>query len=192
MYHLNKKLILASQSPRRKQLLKESGFDFDVITTGIDEIIDPKWPIELTAQYLSEQKATACLNTIDKDNRIILAADTIVVLDNKLLGKPENRNHAIAMLRELSGKQHKVYTGICFEGVVKHVETVLSLVEFDTFDNREIEFYIDNCKPYDKAGSYGVQEWLGHCKIKHIEGSFTNIMGLPMHQVYNVLKRFII
>lgn len=192
MYQLNKKLILASQSPRRKQLLKESGFDFDVIITGIDEIIDPNWSIELTAQNLAMQKAAACLNSIDKDQVILLAADTIVVLNNKILGKPENRNHAISMLNDLSGKQHKVYTGICFEGSVKHVETVLSLVEFDTMDKREIELYIDYCKPYDKAGSYGVQEWLGHCKIKHIEGSFTNIMGLPMHQVYNVLSQYII
>ncbi len=192
MYQLNKKLILASQSPRRKQLLKESGFDFDVITTGIDEIVDPNWPLELTAQNLAAQKALACLNTINNYQIIILAADTIVVLDDQILGKPKNRDHAISILTDLSGKQHKVYTGICFEGSVKHVETVQSLVEFDAMDKREIEFYIDFCKPYDKAGAYGVQEWLGHCKIKHIEGSFTNIMGLPMHQVYNVLRQYII
>jgi septum formation protein len=181
-------LILSSQSPRRQQLLRESGFVFDIQIPDIDETVDPDWGLEDVAVNLAVQKAEAVMKRIPFADRIILAADTIVAIDNGILGKPGNKDEALSMLRQMSGRVHEVYTGVAFRGVI-HVDFfVRSRVEFDVLSETEMEYYIDTCSPYDKAGSYGVQEWLGHCKIKWIEGSFTNIMGLPMHEVYQTLR----
>jgi septum formation protein len=183
-------LILASQSPRRKQLLRESGFDFSAIPPQVDETIDPLWEIQDIAVNLAISKAEAVLNDENKSS-IILASDTIVVLDNQILGKPSDKNEAKTMLSVMSGRVHEVHTGVAFRGVFTDQFSVISRVEFDLLSTAEIDYYIEACAPYDKAGSYGVQEWLGHCKIKWIEGSFTNIMGLPMHEVYGALRPFI-
>jgi septum formation protein len=183
-------LILASQSPRRKQLLKESGFEFIAIPSEIDESIDPFWEIKDVAVNLAIAKAEAILNS-DNKSSIILASDTIVVLDEQILGKPTDKNDAKNMLSAMSGRVHEVHTGVAFRGVFSDQFCVISRVEFDILSRGEIDYYLDACAPYDKAGSYGVQEWLGHCKIKWIDGSFTNVMGLPMHEVYETLRPYV-
>lgn len=181
-------LILSSQSPRRQQLLRESGFVFDIEIPDIDETVDPVWDLEDVAVNLAVQKAEAVMQRIPSADRIVLAADTIVAIDHDILGKPGNKEEALSMLRRMSGRVHEVFTGVAFRGVLHRDILVRSRVEFDVLSESEMNYYIDTCSPYDKAGSYGVQEWLGHCKIKWIEGSFTNIMGLPMHEVYQTLR----
>ena len=181
-------LILSSQSPRRQQLLRESGFVFDIEIPDIDETVDPVWDLEDVAVNLAVQKAEAVMQRIPSADRIVLAADTIVAIDHDILGKPGNKEEALSMLRRMSGRVHEVFTGVAFRGVLHRDILVRSRVDFDVLSESEMNYYIDTCSPYDKAGSYGVQEWLGHCKIKWIEGSFTNIMGLPMHEVYQTLR----
>ena len=181
-------LILSSQSPRRQQLLRESGFVFDIEIPDIDETVDPVWDLEDVAVNLAVQKAEAVMQRIPSADRIVLAADTIVAIDHDILGKPGNKEEALSMLRRMSGRVHEVFTGVAFRGVLHRDILVRSRVDFDVLSESEMNYYIDTCSPYDKAGSYGVQVWLGHCKIKWIEGSFTNIMGLPMHEVYQTLR----
>jgi septum formation protein len=183
--HLKYPLILASQSPRRKQLLQESGFVFTTLASNIDETIRPEWQLEDTAVKLAIEKAEAITPMYAETTSIILASDTVVVLDNTILGKPADKAEAKKMLKAMSGRVHEVHTGVAFRGVFAEEFRVVSRVEFDILSDAEIEYYIESYAPYDKAGSYGVQEWLGHCKIKWLEGSFTNVMGLPMHEVYN-------
>jgi septum formation protein len=181
-------LILSSQSPRRQQLLRESGFVFEIQIPDVDETVEPSWALEDVAVNIAVLKAEAVMKRIPSADRVILAADTIVAIDDQVLGKPGNKEEAMSMLRKMSGRVHEVYTGVAFRGVLHCNILVRSRVEFDILSESEMNYYIDTCNPYDKAGSYGVQEWLGHCKIKWIEGSFTNIMGLPMHEVYQTLR----
>jgi septum formation protein len=189
---LQKKLILASQSPRRIQLLSESGFEFSVQPADIDEIIDSNWKIEEVALNLAIIKANKILENYKTEDVIILAADTIVVYKNKILGKPTSEEEAQNMLMLLSGKTHVVYTGVAIRGVYDRAFTSTTKVTFGQLTNDEIIFYVKQFKPYDKAGAYGAQEWLGHCKIEELKGSYTNVMGLPMNEVYDALKPLII
>ncbi|MGD1318614.1 Maf family nucleotide pyrophosphatase [Chryseobacterium sp. 2R14A] len=181
------KILLASQSPRRKELLSSLGFDFEVVKIDCEEILPGNIKIGEAAAYLSELKANAFRNLLEGE--VLLTADTVVANDNKFLGKPKDENEAKEMLKSLSGKTHQVYTGITIKTLDKTItETDVADVEFGEVSDEEIDFYIKNYKPFDKAGSYGVQEWLGMSKIKKINGSFYTIMGLPTHLVYKILK----
>lgn len=181
------KILLASQSPRRKELLSNLGFDFEVVKIDCEEILPENIKIEDAAAYLSELKANA-FRIVQKDE-VLLTADTVVANENQFLGKPKNEMEAKRMLQSLSGKTHQVYTGITIKTSDKTItETDVADVEFDEISDEEIDFYIKNYKPFDKAGSYGIQEWLGMAKIKKITGSFYTIMGLPTQLVYKILK----
>jgi len=184
-------ILLGSQSPRRSFLMKESGFDIEVKTIDVDE----SYPNELedhdVAEFIALKKAAAYKDILD-DYRLGIVADTIVSLDNKILGKPKSKEEAFTMLRSMSGKIHYVYTGVCiFDHENLQSFTCKSTVEFLPLSDLEINYYIENHKPFDKAGSYGIQEWIGYTKIAKIEGSYSNIMGLPMETVYQALFEFV-
>lgn len=181
------KILLASQSPRRKELLSNLGFDFEVVKIDCEEILPENIKIEDAAAYLSELKANAFGNL--QNDEVLLTSDTVVANENQFLGKPKNEIEAKEMLKSLSGKTHQVYTGITIKTLDKIItETDVADVEFDEISDEEIDFYIKNYQPFDKAGGYGIQEWLGMSKIKKISGSFYTIMGLPTHLVYKILK----
>jgi septum formation protein len=181
------KILLASQSPRRKELLSSLGFDFEVVKIDCEEILPENIEIEKAAAYLSELKADA-FRKLEVDE-VLITADTVVTIDNQILGKPKDEEDAKKMLQKLSGKTHQVFTGISIKTLDKTItETDVADVEFDEISDEEIDFYLKNYKPFDKAGSYGIQEWLGMAKIKKMNGSFYTIMGLPTHLVYKILK----
>ncbi|WP_343611179.1 Maf family protein [Chryseobacterium oranimense] len=181
------KLLLASQSPRRKELLSSLGFDFEVVKIECEEIIPEHIRIEEAAAYLSELKAKAFRELADDE--VLITADTVVAIEDQILGKPKDEHEAKQMLRLLSGKTHQVYTGITIKSGSKTItETDVADVDLDEMTDDEIEYYIQNYKPFDKAGSYGIQEWLGMAKISRMNGSFYTIMGLPTHLVYKILK----
>jgi septum formation protein len=181
------KLLLASQSPRRKELLSSLGFDFEVVKIDCDEILPQHIRIEKAAAYLSELKADA-FRSLEADE-VLLTADTVVAIDDQILGKPKDETDAYNMLQQLSGRIHQVYTGITIKTADRtFTETDVADVTFDTISDEEIQYYIQNYKPFDKAGSYGIQEWLGMAKIRSMTGSFYTIMGLPTHLVYKILK----
>jgi septum formation protein len=185
-------LLLASQSPRRRALLKEMGFPVKIVgAPNIEEI----FPEHLTGgeipEYIAEQKANAYSDLL-KDDEILVTADTIVWLDGEVIGKPADRNDAIGMLQKLSGNMHYVYTGICltYHGK-KHLFCDETRVFFRQLTLEEIVYYVDNYKPFDKAGAYGVQEWIGFVGVERIEGSYFNVMGLPIHRLYNGINELI-
>lgn len=186
------KLLLASKSPRRQYLLKELGLDFEVRTKEVDE----SFPDNLKAQeiplYLCEKKANAFAEEL-KDNTIVITADTIVWLPqtNEVLNKPENFDDAVRMLQLLSGKMHEVYTGVCLKSKNKTKSFyALTKVYFKPLSLQEIEFYINNYHPFDKAGSYGAQDWIGLVAVEKIEGTYFNVMGLPVKELYEELLKF--
>ncbi|NPA45258.1 MAG: septum formation protein Maf [Chlorobi bacterium] len=187
----NKKILLASKSPRRKQLLKDAGFNFEIITSKeVEEIIPNNIRNNEVAIYLSELKANAYKNDLS-ENEILISADTIVCLENKILGKPKDYDDAFKMLSNLSGKEHKVITGVTICSNKKQVSfSDETSVKFKNLTNNEINYYITNYKPFDKAGSYGIQEWIGYIGITEIKGSYFNVMGLPVHKVYEQLNKF--
>ncbi len=186
----NRKIILASKSPRRSQLLKEAGFNFEVKTKEVEESYPSDLPIEDVAAYLARKKARASKDFI-QNGEIILAADSIVVLGDTIYGKPEDDEDAYQTLKRLSGKIHKVITGVCLLSEEKITSfSSVSKVHMMELTDEEIEYYIEKYQPYDKAGSYAIQEWIGLCKISRIEGTYSNIMGLPVDVVYKELMRF--
>lgn len=183
-------IILASQSPRRRQLLSEAGFEFVVRPTDADEILPPQYPPEKAAEYLATLKAEVGRKWVEKDNTILIAADTIVILDDVIFGKPTNYKEAFEMIRTLSGRTHLVITGVCLLSQHQKISfSEYSKVTFDELNDEEIDFYIQNYQPFDKAGSYGIQEWIGLCKIRQIEGTYANVMGLPMNRIYEALVK---
>lgn len=180
------KILLASKSPRRKELLESLGYQFETVSVECEEVFPKNLEISKVAAYLSELKANAFREV--SEGEILITADTIVALENEVLGKPENEEQAEEMLRKLSGNVHQVYTGITIKTQNKKItRTDVAEVEFSHFTQDEIEFYIKNFKPLDKAGSYGIQEWIGMAKTSKINGSFYTIMGLPTHIVYEEL-----
>lgn len=187
----NKKILLASKSPRRKQLLEDAGFKFGIITSKeVEEIIPNNISNKKVAIYLSNLKASAYINDL-QENEILISADTIVCLNNEILGKPKNYDGAFNMLSNLSGKEHKVITGVTICSNDKKTSFAdETIVKFKELTNDEINYYITNYKPYDKAGSYGIQEWIGYIGITKIIGSYFNVMGLPVQKVYEALSRF--
>ena len=187
----NYNFILGSNSPRRKEILKEIGLDFSVYPSNIDENFNKEMKLENIGVFLAEKKANAIKNEL-KENDILITADTTVIHNNELLAKPENTLEAKEMLNKLSGKSHKVITGVCL--LSKNKKCTFSCETIVTFNNleiKEIEFYINKFKPFDKAGSYGIQEWIGLIGIEKIEGSYTNVVGLPASMLYTKLKKFI-
>lgn len=181
------KLLLASQSPRRKELLSQLGYQFETVSIDVDESYPAALLPENIAEYVSNKKAAAF--DVDPDE-ILLTSDTIVALDQKILLKPKNEDDAFEMLKELSGKTHQVYTAFTIKTKDSAIsKTSKTDVEFSEISDEEIKFYIQNFKPFDKAGSYGIQEWLGMAKIKSISGSFYSVMGFPVDLVYEELKK---
>ncbi|MBN2167065.1 MAG: septum formation protein Maf [Marinilabiliaceae bacterium] len=190
--NLNKyKIILASKSPRRQDLLKETGIQFEVfVKDNIDESYPNNIPINKVAEYLSQKKSEAYNNLLSK-NTIIITADTIVIAENQILGKPSSYSHAYNMLKLLSGKMHNVITGVTIKSSSKKISfSAVTHVWFNKLNDYEIEYYLNNHKPYDKAGAYGIQEWIGHIAIKKVEGSYFNVVGLPVQKLYSELKKF--
>ena len=186
------RLILASQSPRRRQLLADTGIEFVLAPRfECDESFPSTMPADEVAEYLSGLKADAYPDGLgDKD--ILLTADTVVIADGKVLGKPKDRAEAVAMLEQLSGREHQVVTGVSLSNALgRRSFSVLSRVKFRGLTLEEIEYYVDNYHPRDKAGSYGIQEWIGYVGIEHIDGSFYNVMGLPIQRLYCELEHFI-
>ena len=185
-----KKLILGSSSPRRKELLSEMGFCFDVRTSDIDETFNSMdLPEKIVVSLALQKSESIALKTEDE---ILITADTVVVFKGEVLGKPINYEHAFAMLSTLSGKTHEVYTGICIRSLEKSVVNFAKTeVTFKNITSEEIDYYITNFKPYDKAGAYGIQEWLGFHKIEKITGSYFNVVGLPCVLISEMLQSFI-
>ena len=187
----NYHLVLASASPRRQYLLKELGLDFEICTTHVKEETPDGLSPEEKATYLADLKA-ACFDTQRMNPKtVLIAADTIVVLGDEILGKPADHDAASAMLKKLSGKKHDVITAVCLKSKnKKKYFHVVSSVYFKELSAEEIEYYIRNFRPFDKAGGYGIQEWIGYIGISKIEGSFFNIMGLPVKELYEELLNF--
>ncbi len=186
----NYHIILASGSPRRQQFLKELGLQFTIKSIDVDEVY-PKYlhGNEITG-FLAQLKADAYEEELN-DNDLLITADTIVRHNGKILGKPANRDDAKKMLSALSNQQHEVITSICIKtNTGTKIINDTTVVYFDTLKADEIDFYIDNFKPFDKAGSYGIQEWLGYIAVKKIEGSFFNVMGFPVHKFYKEMMKF--
>lgn len=185
--NFKRQLILASSSPRRQYLMKEAGFDFRIEKPEGDESFPSTLPVDQVAKYLACQKAENFRPSIREE--VIVTADTVVILNNTILNKPVDKAEAIHMLQSLSGKTHRVMTGVCI--LSKEWETSFdesTLVTCKELSLQEIEFYIDHYKPYDKAGAYGAQDWFGMVAIEKIEGSYFNVMGLPIHRVYQILN----
>jgi septum formation protein len=189
---LNKyRIILASRSPRRQELLKNLGLHFEVKVRDWSEKYPDHLKGEEIALYVAEEKAKTFISEINEDE-IIITADTIVWCDNEILDKPVDKQDAWRIIREISGKTHEVITAICLLSATKQTSFFSSTkVTFSELTDEEIEYYIDSFSPYDKAGAYGIQEWIGIAACSHIEGSYFNVMGLPAEQVYRELKEFI-
>lgn len=185
----NYKLILASASPRRQQLMKDAGFTFEVRLKNVEEKYPQELHLENVPEYLSKVKASAFREELKADE-VLITADTVVCIHDRILGKPADRKEAISMLRELSGNRHLVVTGV---SVTTRTEQLSFSSRTDVFfkhlSNEEIIFYVDTYKPFDKAGAYGIQEWIGYIGIERIEGSFYNVMGLPIQKLYETLRK---
>lgn len=180
------KIILASNSPRRKELLNQLGLDFEVrVMKGIDESYPDNLPSKDVVEFIASKKSSAYSIASDE---LLITADTIVVVGQDILGKPHDREDACRMLREISGKTHHVITGVCIRTAAKQSRFSVSTdVRFKNLSDGEIDFYVDHFKPYDKAGAYGIQEWIGLVGVESISGSFYNVMGLPVQRIYEEL-----
>ncbi|WP_064967344.1 Maf family nucleotide pyrophosphatase [Tenacibaculum ovolyticum] len=184
---LNYTVILASKSPRRQQLLKDLDIDFTVKTKEVEEIYPEHLVASEITDYLSELKSKPFSNELNEKD-ILITSDTIVWSNKKALGKPKNYNEAFKMLKELSNNTHQVITSICILNKnFKHIINDTTTVTFKKLTDLEIEYYIKNYKPYDKAGAYGIQEWIGKIGITEIKGSYFNVMGFPVHKLYKEL-----
>lgn len=182
-------LILASSSPRRQYLMREAGFTFTVEKPDTDESFPPEMPVDQVARYLALKKAEHFRPRLQHE--VVITADTVVILGKDILNKPADRAEAIHMLSRLSGQTHRVMTGVCIVSAEKEESfDDTTEVTFKKLTNEEIAFYVDNYKPYDKAGAYGAQDWIGMVAIHHIHGSYFNVMGLPIHRVYEHLQNF--
>jgi septum formation protein len=183
-------IILASKSPRRRQLLRDAGFEFTLADSfEVEEIYPETLAAEEVAEFLSNLKADAYPVAL-KGNDVLITSDTVVVADGEVMGKPADYDDAFRMIRKLSGKMHKVITAVCIRSASKKLSFSDECdVFFDELSDEEIDFYLRHNKPYDKAGAYGIQEWIGYIGISRIEGSFFTVMGFPIHRVYQELKK---
>ena len=184
-------IILGSQSPRRKLLLEDLGIDFSIISIDVEEVFPEHLSAVDAAIYLSELKAIAFPKEKLKENSLLITADTVVSHSDQLLGKPRDCQEAVAMLKLLSDTSHDVITAFTLSSL-KRMKSFYSItkVYFKALSDAEIEYYVEHYKPFDKAGAYGIQEWIGKIGIEKIEGSYFNVMGLPIHQVYSELITF--
>lgn len=183
-------ILLASQSPRRRQLLEAAGFTVTVRVAAVEEDFPPGMPAEEVAAYLAEKKAEASRSFLN-EGAVLLAADSIVVLDGVIFGKPADADEARRILLRLSGRTHEVITGVCLlRAGKKRVFSVSTQVSMAPLDEAEIDYYIRRDRPFDKAGAYAIQEWIGLCKIERIEGNYSNVVGLPVERVYRELQEF--
>lgn len=186
-YHI----ILASKSPRRQELLRGMGVDFEILTKETPENYPSDLPLDEVPKYLSLQKSLAFDDNELPADYLLITSDTVVICEGEILGKPKDREDASRMLELLSGKTHHVVTGVTVRSAEKTTSfAVRSNVTFAELERDEIDYYIEHCKPYDKAGAYGIQEWIGYVGISGLEGSFYNVMGLPTRKLYQCLKSF--
>jgi septum formation protein len=188
--NLDYKIILASQSPRRQYLLKELGLEFEVRAKDVEEDFPDYLRRERIPLHLCEKKSDAFAGEL-ADDELLITADTIVWVDTDPLNKPKDHDDAVRMLKILSGRMHEVITAVCLRTTKKkHSFYVTTDVEFKQLSDEEIEYYITNYKPFDKAGAYGAQEWIGYIGIKNMHGSYFNVMGLPVKELYEELQKF--
>ena len=189
MEKMDKKIILASNSPRRRELLAGLDLDFEVkVIKGIDESYPETMAPEKVAQYIAAKKADAYVPTIHEDE-LVITADTVVIVDNDILGKPHDESEAKAMLRRISGRSHQVVTGVCLVTKDKRREFSVSTdVTFRSLSESEIDYYVSHYRPFDKAGAYGIQEWIGYVGVTGLNGSYFNVMGLPVQRIYSELQ----
>ena len=191
MEKMDKKIILASNSPRRRELLAGLDLDFEVkVIKGIDESYPETLAPEKVAQYIAAKKADAYVPAIHEDD-LVITADTVVIVDNDILGKPHDESEAKAMLRRISGRSHQVVTGVCHVTKDKRREFSVSTdVTFRSLSESEIDYYVSHYRPFDKAGAYGIQEWIGYVGVTGLNGSYFNVMGLPVQRIYSELQHF--
>lgn len=184
------KLLLASNSPRRKQLLAGLDIPFTVnVLPSISEDYPSEMPAKEIAKFLAVKKAEP-YKTVIANDELVLTADTVVIVDNIVLGKPQDSDEACAMLRQLSGKTHQVVTGVCLTTLdFQHSFSVTTNVTFKTLSEREIKYYVEKYNPTDKAGAYGIQEWIGYIGVTKLEGSYFNVMGLPVQRIYDEFQK---
>ena len=191
MQTLELPIILVSKSPRRRQLLEQAGVQFTIKPQDVPEDYPDDMPVEEVAPFLAQKKVRASMHAL-QGNGVLLGADSVVILDGVIYEKPKDRSDAQRILRELSGRKHTVITGVCLANErQERVFSGISRVHFDRLSDEEIDFYVDKYQPYDKAGAYAIQEWIGLCKINKIEGTYANIMGLPVDLVYQELQYFL-
>ncbi len=189
--NISKKLILGSKSPRRQQLLTEAGFNFEIRVLETDESFDPNLPSIEVAEHLALRKAEALRPSLLVDE-CLLTADSVVIVNNIIYNKPVDYDEGVFMLSQLSNRTHTVATGVCIMTIEKTVTfTVTTDVRFDPINAEEMDYYIKTHEPFDKAGGYGIQDWIGLCKVAEISGSYSNVMGLPMREVYLELNKFL-
>lgn len=188
--HLEKyQIVLASNSPRRQQLLRDLNIPFTIQSSLGEETFPVELEVEEVAEYLAVQKAD-WFDDFDQ-NELYITSDTTVVLEDEVLGKPKNAEEAKKVLEALSGNKHKVITGYCLKSKDQQISGAdVTQVKFKKLSEEEINYYVDNFKPFDKAGSYGIQEWIGMIGIKEIKGSYFTVMGLPTHKIFEKLKKF--
>lgn len=185
----NRKIILASGSPRRQQFFKDLGLDFEIRLKEIEEIYPPTLQAQAIPEYLAVLKSDAFAGSL-KPDEILVTSDTIVWFESKALGKPKDYEDAFAMLRSMSGKIHTVYTSVCFRIMDRtQILTASTQVTFNALSDEAIRYYLEHFKPYDKAGAYGIQDWIGLVGVAKIDGSYANVMGLPVDLVYNYLSQ---
>lgn len=185
----NRPLVLASSSPRRQFLMKEAGFTFTIEKPDVEESFPESLPVDQVAKFLASKKAEFFRPNIH--NEVIVTADTVVILGDRIMNKPLNREEAVEMLSALSGRTHTVVTGVCILSKEKELAfDDTTQVTFQSLTRDEIFFYVDNYKPFDKAGAYGAQDWIGMVAIERINGSYFTVMGLPIHRVYQELKNW--
>lgn len=186
------RIILASQSPRRRELLAGMGVDFEVMKTDVEETYDPVWSPETIVMHLSKLKLSPIDMSQYAPDTIFITCDTIVVVNGQIIGKPKDEEDAKRMLRMLSGNTHTVYSGLTVATPQKQLTDYRSTdVIFETLSDEMIQYYIDTYKPFDKAGSYGVQEWIGRVGIREVRGSFYNVMGLPTRLLWQMLEQIV-
>ena len=187
-YHIT----LASGSPRRHDLLHKAGINFEVGRgRDVPEEVPPEMHIDEVALYLARLKADAWRDIWQQPGQLVITADTIVAIDNQVIGKPEDRNHALKMLKSLSGRSHRVITGVVVRSAEKETAfSDITTVHFKPLGAEQIQYYIDHFEPFDKAGSYGIQEWIGIVGIERIDGSYFNVMGLPVSRLMDELEKF--
>ena len=186
----NKRIVLGSKSPRRQELIKQLGFDFEIRTKEVEEIYPDTIAAEDVPEYLAQLKAQPLLDDL-APNDILLTSDTVVIHKGIVLGKPKDREDAIQMISALSNSSHRVITGVHLASLEKqHSFSTTTEVFFSSLAEDEIVHYVDTFKPFDKAGSYGIQEWIGYIGVKKIHGCYYNVMGLPLHDVYAALRTF--